>query len=179
MEQFKLPIPKQCIPGGGKFNPCLFNYFNLKTQQWPQSYMFIISSNALVTALAEREARGGFENKNHPRNFSISNVIVFFLPNYSLPFRFQSFCISGFQHDVIFLSVWPQHSLLRVFGNNRKITVETYMQFCNIWISATPLAVPAQEQTGRTATMGRVCSLWYSPECEALPKVPSKFFSET
>jgi len=43
--------------------------------------MFIISSNALVTALAEREARGGFENKNHPRNFSISNVIVFFLLN--------------------------------------------------------------------------------------------------
>lgn len=70
-------------------------------------------------------------------------------------------------------------ALPQVFANNRKITVETCVQFCNIWISATSLAVPAQEQTGRTATRGCVHSLWYSPECEALPKVPSKFFSET
>lgn len=52
--------------------------------------MSIISSNALVTALAGREARGGFKNNNNnPRNFSISNAIGFFLFLIRIWFAFQ------------------------------------------------------------------------------------------
>lgn len=71
-------------------------------------------------------------------------------------------------------------ALLWVFGNNRNITVETYMQFCSSWISATPLPVPPQELSGRTST--RVVSVHSDPlqkvkHCQNNPASPSQRLS--
>lgn len=121
--------------------------------------MFIISFNALVTALAGREARGGFKNNNSPRNFSISNVIgfcfrFFFFPNKNRDCLSDSKAFGLVVLSMMSFSCLYDHSLalLQVFGNNRKITVATSVQFCGMWISATPLSVTAEEQRGRIST---------------------------